>query len=344
MSLKQIILIALGLAFLYGLFTVGAPFLLAFIFAMLIEPLNVMFIRYLKMKRIWAATISCTLFVAILLASLYLLGLQVLVQMTNFLKNTPYYFQNVQNYLMELTKQGQGMLDSLSPDMAAGVEGLLKSLSHQLGIVVSKLSQTLLAFASSIPGLLVFFIVFIVAIYLISYSMDTMRASVLSFFEDKSRDQVNEVLTSLRKSVFGFIRSQIILSLFTYVTTFIGLLILGVDYPLAIALLVTIVDILPVLGVGSALVPWAIYCLSTGNIFVGIGLIILFLAITVLRRVIEPKILGDAVGIGALPALISLYVGFVFVGVIGLFLGPLVVVVFSAMRKAGLLQIKIKFE
>lgn len=118
---------------------------------------------------------------------------------------------------------------------------------------------------------------------------------------------------------------------------------LGINYPLAIALLVTIVDILPILGVGSVLVPWSIYQLVVGDIFTGVGLILLFILITVIRRVLEPKVIGDAVGIGALPALISMYVGFKLVGVIGFFIGPLVIIIYAAMRKAGLFQIKIKF-
>src|SRR5690606_40991132 len=108
--------------------------------------------------------------------------------------------------------------------------------------------------------------------------------------------------------------------------------------------LVMLVDLLPILGVGSFLVPWAIYQGLVGNWFIAIGLVVLFLVITVVRRIIEPKVLGDAVGISALSALISLYVGFKLVGVIGLFLGPVVVLVYEAMRKEGLLNIKIKLE
>lgn len=173
--------------------------------------------------------------------------------------------------------------------------------------------------------------------------MNTMQESVLSLFDESSQSQVTEVLGSLKKSIFGFLRAQLILSMFTYVVTLLGLLILGVNYPMAIALLVTVVDILPILGVGSVLVPWAIYLLFAGDVFTGVGLIMLFIVITIIRRVLEPKVIGDAVGIGALPALISMYVGFKLIGVIGFFVGPVVIIIYSAMRKAGLFQIKIKF-
>jgi sporulation integral membrane protein YtvI len=156
---------------------------------------------------------------------------------------------------------------------------------------------------------------------------------------------VDDVLQNLRKSIFGFIRAQIILSAMTYCITLTGLLILGANYPMAIALLIVIVDLLPILGTGSVLVPWALFeIVMYGNYYVGFGLIILFLAITVFRRIVEPKILGDAVGISPLAALISLYVGLELVGVVGLFLGPIIVIIYNAMRRVGLLNIRIKLD
>ncbi|MNI88733.1 hypothetical protein D3C73_1460600 [compost metagenome] len=102
------------------------------------------------------------------------------------------------------------------------------------------------------------------------------------------------------------------------------------------------VDLLPVLGTGSVIVPWAIYNMIAGDPRTAIGLLILFIGITVFRRIIEPKIVGDAVGIGALSTLVSLYVGYELVGVIGLFLGPVVVIIYTAMKDAEIIQINIK--
>jgi sporulation integral membrane protein YtvI len=202
----------------------------------------------------------------------------------------------------------------------------------------------LLGFAAGVPDFFIFFIVFLVAVYLFTLSLPMMKISFLSLFDDKSRLQVEDVLISLRKSVFGFLRAQLLLSAITYILSFIGLLIIGTGYPLAIALLIVVVDILPILGTGSVLVPWAVYQLAIGDAYIGVGLLLLFLVITVVRRIVEPKILGDAVGISALSALISLYVGYELVGVIGVFLGPIVVIVFMAMRKSGLFDFKIKFQ
>lgn len=343
MSGKQLIFIGLGLFLIYGMFTVGAPFLLALILAIALEPFNRLLMKRVRLNRTAAATITCTLFLLLLMLLAYIMGLQVFAQLVEYWSKAPQYFEGANQFLQNTILQAQGMLNGIQPGLADSLTAFMSNISSYVQTLVNTLSSTFLSFAKTLPNLFVTSIVFCVALYLFSLSLDTMRASVLSFFDETSQSQVNEVLGSLKNSIFGFLRAQLILSLFTYVITLLGLLILGVNYPLAIALLVTVVDILPILGVGSVLIPWAIYLFVVGDLFTGIGLVILFILITVIRRVLEPKVIGDAVGIGALPALISMYVGFKLVGVIGFFIGPLVIILYSALRKAGLFQIKIRF-
>lgn len=343
MSGKQLIFIALCLLFIYGLFTIGSPFLLAALVAISIEPANVFLMHRMRLNRIAASTLTCTLFLLLILLLVYILGLQVFTQLVEYWKNAPSYFSSANDFIQQMSNQAEGLFDRLQPDVATSVQQFLYNLTSYVQSIINTVSSSFLSFAKGIPDMFIFLIVFCVAVYLFSFSLDTMRSSILSFFEEKSHSQVNEVIQSLKRSIFGFLSAQLILSISTYIVTLLGLLILGVSYPLAIALLVTVVDLLPILGVGSVLIPWAIYLLIVGNTYTSLGLVILFIVITVWRRVLEPKIIGDAVGIGALPALISMYIGFKLVGVIGFFIGPLVIIIYAAMRKAGLFQIKIKF-
>ncbi len=348
MSFRMILIMVFGLLFLYALFTVGFPFLLAIVIALFLEPVIKLLMKYGRVNRIWACTVVCTAFMIVLLGVLYLLGLKIISELNVFFRTIPTRIQEATEYIRDASRQTQLFYDSLPADMAeqvqngfrTGVETLTKALNNLIGDV----SGVFFGFARGIPEMLIFFIVFAVALYLFCFSLPTLNQSFLSLFDNKSQPKVEKVLINLRKSIFGFLRAQVVLSALTYGVTLIGLLILGVDYPLAIALLIIIVDLLPILGTGSFIVPWAAYQLITGDIFLGVGLIVLFLVITVFRRVVEPKILGDAVGIGALSALISLYVGFQLVGVVGLFLGPIVVIVYQAMRKVGLLNIQIRLE
>ncbi len=343
MPIRTVILLGSSLVFLYLLFTVGAPFLLAIVTAIFLEPLTTVLMKKVKMNRLAASTISSTIFTVGLLGMMALIGIKLVNEFTDFLKKTPDILDNAQTYLNDRLEDLQNYTNGGTGD-AGQLEDWLNNLTNMLISLAQNVASTLGNFASGIPDFFIFFIVYLVAVYLFAFSLPMMKTSFLSLFDDTSKVQVEEVLVSLRKSVFGFLRAQLLLSVVTYILSFIGLLIIGTSYPLAIALLIVVVDILPVLGTGSVLVPWAIYQLVTGDIFTGIGLIILFLVITVVRRIIEPKILGDAVGIGSLSALISLYVGYELVGVVGVFLGPIIVIVISAMRKAGLFEFKIKFQ
>ncbi|ALS26876.1 sporulation integral membrane protein YtvI [Paenibacillus cisolokensis] len=342
MPLKTALTLAAGLVFLYLLFTVGAPFLLALVVAIFLEPLNQMFMNRLKMKRLAASVVSSSIFTLLLLGLIAIVGVKLVAELVAFWEKVPAFFENLNKYMDQITENAKSLYAGLPPDTIEQVENWLSTLSQSAVSLVKSLSNSIIAFASGIPGMFIFFIVFLVAVYMFSFSLPTMKSSFLSLFEETSRGQVDEVLTNLRKSIFGFLRSQLILSAMTYAITFAGLIALNLKYPLAIALLVVIVDILPILGTGSVLVPWATYMILTGDLVTGIGLIVLFLVITVFRRIVEPKVLGDSVGIGSLSALISLYVGFKLVGVIGVFLGPLVVIIYMAARRAGLFRIQIK--
>ncbi|MFF2480625.1 sporulation integral membrane protein YtvI [Paenibacillus sp. NPDC058071] len=342
MSLKTLVMLAVGLLLLYLLFTVGAPFLLAIVVAIFMEPLTQLLTRKFRFNRLIASTVSSTLFTLILIGLMGLLGIKIVTELIAFAQKVPGYVGEANSYVTKLMNDAETMYEHLSPEAVAQLEKWLTGLSNTLLGLVNKLSSAVISFASGIPGMFIFFIVFLVAVYMFGYSLNTMKASVLSVFEEKSRPQVNEVLDNLKRSIFGFLRSQLILSALTYALSLVGLLILDIKYPLAIALLIVVVDIMPILGTGSVLVPWGTYLLATGDVFTGLGLYILFLFITVFRRIVEPKILGDSVGIGSLAALISLYVGFKLVGVIGVFLGPLVVIIYMAARKAGLFKLNIK--
>jgi len=333
-----------SLLFLYLLFTVGAPFLLALVVAIFLEPLTLQFMNKARMNRLAASTVSSTLFTVVLLGLLGLLGMKLVSELRAFLDKMPSMLEDASEYIQSLIEQAQTYSNHGAAPLPDQLETWVSNITAALSQLSTKLSGVLFSFASGIPDFFIFFIVFLVAVYLFTLSLPMMKSSFLSLFEEKSKLQVEEVLASLRRSVFGFLRAQLLLSVITYILSFAGLLIIGTGYPLAIALVIVIVDILPVLGVGSALVPWAAFQIAVGDMYTGIGLILLFLVITVVRRIVEPKILGDAVGISALSALISLYVGYELVGIVGVFLGPIVVIVFMAMRKAGLFDFKIKFQ
>ena len=113
-----------------------------------------------------------------------------------------------------------------------------------------------------------------------------------------------------------------------------GFSILGVSYPLLIAIIVALVDILPIFGVGTVLIPWAIIELVfTKNIYMGIGLIIIYIVVTVIRQITEPKVVAGSLGLHPLVTIVSMYVGFKLLGIFGMIAGPMAVLAIKSILK-----------
>ncbi|MGF9713703.1 sporulation integral membrane protein YtvI [Paenibacillus naphthalenovorans] len=348
MSLRTAVFCALGAILLYGLFTTGFPFLLAILIAIFLERPVQMMMKYFRIGRMTASAAACTLFTAVILGFFYMVGFKIISELIQLLKRAPGYLNDAILFF-ENTTSSSGLLYQTLPSGVA--EQVVKWMESNVGSIAENLNGILLAIygyslgvAKVIPSLFIFFVVFIIGLYLISFHLPKLYESFLNLFDTTSRSKVSSVLNDLRRAILGFLFAQLLISLLTYILTLAGLLMLRVDYPLAIALLIILVDILPVLGVSAVFVPWLVYCFLVGNTQLGIGLLILLIVIVIFRRMIEPKIIGDAIGINALAALVSMYAGFQLIGVVGLVLGPVMVIVYQAMRRVGLLKINIKLE
>lgn len=344
MSLRTVFVIIIGLIVLYLTFTAGLPFMLALLVALFLEPLIQLMMRKLRMNRVVAAVSASTLFTLAVLGLFFLIVVKIYSEVMAFLRNLPKFVEQANSIIKDLLNRAQTAFDNMPDEVVMQIQNAADAGMSTLINALTSLSRSMLNIAAVVPGLFIVFIVFIVALYLMTLGMNSMKRSFLSFFEESSRDKVSDVLDNLRSSIFGFLRAQVVLSGLTYLVALAGLLILRVDYAMAIALLIVIVDILPVLGTGSVLVPWAIFSAAMGNYLLAVGLIVLFLFITAFRRMVEPKIIGNSIGLSPLATLISLWVGFELVGVIGVFLGPIVLIIYQAMRKVGLLQIKIRLD
>jgi sporulation integral membrane protein YtvI len=148
-------------------------------------------------------------------------------------------------------------------------------------------------------------------------------------------------LTSLKTDLFGalvgFIKAESIILSMTFIESFIGLTIIGVDYAFTLAIIIAVFDILPVLGTGGIYVPWGITNIIMGNYRMGISLIALYGFITVVRYMVEPKVVGQQLGIHPVLTLMSMFAGLKLIGAAGLILGPTAVVTFKACQHAGII-------
>ena len=172
---------------------------------------------------------------------------------------------------------------------------------------------------------------------------DIIRDMILSFFTEEKGRKIVEAKRVVTKGVGKLLKAYLTIMLITFTEVFLGLYlmkIIGVyqgGYIAVIALVVCIVDIVPVLGTGTVVIPWAIYSFVTGNIGLGIGLAILYVVITILRQAIEPKLVASQVGLPSIVTIMAMFLGARLFGLFGVVLLPFTVIVIKLMLDEGII-------
>lgn len=339
------IIVALSIPFaIINIFPYFAPFIIAYLIALILEPLNKFIIKYGKIKRIYAISITYVLFIGLLSLITYFIVTKITTEMFALIKYIEKNIPNIQAWAINLNNDILNLLDLLPKDVKAQLNKLFMDLIDRLTSMnfISSIGTSTVTFTTAIPNYFILSILVFVSLYLISLSLPNIHRKFYSLFKESSQQKLNIVFKELRLATVGFLQAQLILSTITYIISLSALLILGVKYSYAIALFIVIVDMLPILGTGSTLIPWAIFSITRGDWFLGIGLIILFLVIVIVRKAIEPKVLGGRIGLHPLTTLISIWVGFKVLGIAGVFIGPLIIILYKSLVKAEVIKFNLK--
>ncbi|WP_318505423.1 sporulation integral membrane protein YtvI [Bacillus sp. T3] len=320
------------------------PLIFALITAVLLEGLVKWFNDKLHLSRLQSVITVFTGYVLMLLVIGFNMIAIITTQTIALSEKTPTFVKDFyRSVILPLMKKWEFYSKSLPNEVISSIEKTVENSINTLDSFFQGLVQYIINILTIIPGFLIEVLIYLVALFMISLELPKLKVKLEKYLTDQTKLKVYVVTTELSKAGIGFIKAQIILSVITFIMAFVGLSILQVSYTAVLSLLIVIVDILPILGTGSVLVPWAIVAILQGNHFLGIGLIVLFFVITVVRRIVEPKIYSSSLGISPLAALISLYIGFKLLGLIGVFIGPAMVIVYDTLKKANIIKMNFKF-
>ncbi len=190
--------------------------------------------------------------------------------------------------------------------------------------ILSKIPESLASLIGKAPRLIIGFFVTVLACYYLVCDKEKIKAGICSLLPLSSRGTIEKIAFGARLTLKRYVRGYLLIMLLTFAESLVGLTVLGVRYSLLLALLIAVVDILPVLGAGTVLLPWAAVTLFMKNYRLGLGLIILYGVLTLIRQLAEPKIIGKSLGLHPLASLFSMYAGLRLFGVTGMILGPVV--------------------
>jgi len=329
LSILKILLVIILIFLFTRIWKYILPFIIAYFFASIIEPLVKFIEKKIKIPRKIGSVFSILFvlgtigtIIGFLISRLFKEVRNVYLSLEINMETLTRFFERIIQKLDGLFIQFPFQVNDL---IDKGIDELTNNLQAILGKIIDW-AQASIQIALSLPQILIFILVTILA----TYFMSSDKTKIIGFLDvqipanwlSKSKNITQNVFSAF----FGWLRAQLILTSITFTELLIGLLILRVNNALLIALLIALVDVLPILGAGTVLIPWAIINLLLGNTKLALSLALLYVIIIFVRQLIEPKVLGKQIGVHPLFTLAGMYIGLKIWGVAGMFIGPLCIV------------------
>lgn len=338
------ILIVIVLVYLFAKYLLGwlTPFIIGFILAAIIQPVSKVFSQKLKIKQGICAVILVLLLIVLLLGFLYLLTLLVI-------KN----IDNITYFLSSLIDSIKDIFDNLSIKCTPFLNDLQSTTGFSFNISESEFSnkffeitklpdflmKTLQSLISGAVPLFLNIVITVVASCFIAADFNLVLNFLKRLIPKRHLRTVKIIKEFFIKTIFKLIRAYALLMFITFCELSLGLFIIGIENPLGIALLIAVVDILPVLGTGTIMIPWGIIELLLSNTFLGIALLLLYVIITIVRNILEPKIVGNHIGLHPLVTLTAIIIGLKSLGLLGVIIFPITILVLKELYAKGIIKI-----
>lgn len=321
------------------------PFILALLLAMAINPLILKIQSRVKFRRS-----KITIFVLVIIFSLSLTVLWILLsaiatEVIGLLNGWEELFNGFQQSIQNLEVITQELLLKINSDIEIPDHGIIDSLTstifEYLKVAVSDFSS-LTAFARDrVVGITSFgvsVLIFAMGCYFITTDYPTICNNLANRLGVNLTELLNQVKAITIAAFGGYIKSRAIVAAGVGFIIFIGFILIGQEYALLLALIMAVLDFIPIIGSGTLLVPWSIIDLLTGNITQGLQLLAIYGVVTVYRNIAEPKVVGDKTGLSPTLSLITIYIGMRVAGVVGMILGPVLTIVIINSLKIGVLR------
>lgn len=322
--------VAVYLAFKLAIFYM--PFLIAFILSLILEPIIRLLMKKIKLTRKASAIIIFIIAIAIIVGLLIWIIATLVTETSNLLSNINIYIDTGYNMFQNLVSKidlskfniPQNVMDIIEN---SGLE-FLGTITDWAKNVLTKLIQ----FVTSVPTIGIYCTITIIALYFMCVDKIYMIDQLEHHLPETWVKRIGVHLKTLIKSLGGYLKAEFTLVIISFFISLIGLYIFyflgwNIEFPLLIALGIAFVDALPIFGSGTVMLPWAGFLAFTGDLKLAIGIFVLWCIMSIVRQLLEPKIISGSIGIHPIFTLIAMYTGFKFIGIFGLLLGPIILII-----------------
>lgn len=304
------------------------PFVIAFVIAYFLRR-PIRFLREeLRIPGKISAILTVILFYGIVGALITLLGIKAVSGIVELIGLLPKMYEtHALPFFAEILHNAENVLMKMDPALVAALDGIGTRVVQSMGDMVSSLSMKVMGLATSIaaavPGLFIQLVVMVISTFFIAVDYSRLTGFCLRQMSESAKAGFLQIKEYVVGTLWVCIRSYAIIMSITFAELSIGLSLVGIEHAVLVALCIAIFDVLPVLGTGGIMIPWTVLTVVQGNYPLAIGLLVIYLVITVIRNIIEPKIVGSQLGLHPVVTLCSMFVGAQVFGVIGLFGFPI---------------------
>lgn len=308
------------------------PFLIGFSIAAVLKPISIFISEKTSVSYKIISKIIVGLFYLLLAFGFFLLGERIIKEASDLIKQLPSFYSEVLSPLIE--KIINSIADSFAPFIDKEV--ILRNLGDTLGSFSVKLTNftadALSGFLKALPSFLISVVFAVISSFFFVSDYYKITSYLSRLVPKRFRGLLFQGKRICGKTIKNMIKGYLAILTITFIELFLGLTLLRVQNALVLSLIVAVLDIFPIIGSGTFLIPFSILAFIYKRTALGVGVIILFLIITVVRNIIEPKIIGKRIGLHPIVMLLSVYIG----GKIGGFLGVLIFPLTITILKEGL--------
>ncbi|MCL2088270.1 MAG: sporulation integral membrane protein YtvI [Oscillospiraceae bacterium] len=315
-----------------------APFIAGFAIAAAIRPIVRFICSHSKLgPRVCSIVVIFALYAAFG-GLIWLLGSKFIDISIGFISRLPQFYQDtvepaitgVQDFITGITSRFETSINT-------------EELGNGIISFISNISGSAVRFAANIGSRFPFLAAegFLVILSSVFFSMDYNRITcfIMKQIPEKYRCYINDSYRYLKTNIVGYIKTYITIMVITFLLLSVGFWIIGLRDPIMSAMLISLADALPVIGTDIIMIPWIVATLIGGDYPMTIKLTVLYLVVTIIRRVVEPKLLGKKLGQHPIVTLVSIYAGYRLYGIGGMILAPLLMQVLIDFHKDGKLKL-----
>ncbi len=315
------------------------PFVLGWIIAWIASPMVRFFEEKLKIRRKAGSVVVIVVVIGLVVLAGYLIGGKLIREIAGFVGDLPAMWESLEKDFDEIGKNLSSLYDKLPVDVQNTLNNIGTQTNEFVGELIGKISSPTIAavgnFAKQLPTIVIGIVMCLLSSYFFVAERVPFTSTIKQYMPESLRYRARIIKRSLVKAVGGYFKAQIKIEIWIYLLLVVGFFILGIDYALLIALGVAILDFLPFFGTGTAMVPWAIVKFLSSDYRMTIGLLLIWGVSQLVRQIIQPKIVGDSIGVPPIPTLFLLYIGYMVEGVVGMIIAVPIGIILWTLYKEG---------